>query len=87
MYMYMFLCCVKSFVLFRSNLEFYKFFKLLKNMAKVPDCILVHDLKSNFVKNDKDNSPFLLHFLMHMYMVLCYYYFLVISLRGPTVLR
>ena len=47
----MYLCCVKSLSLFRSNLDFLQNFKVPPKLGQSP-CTIVHGLGPNFGKND-----------------------------------
>ena len=54
----MFLCCVESLSRFRSNLDFLRIFKVTQKSGQGP-CTIVHGIRPNFIKNDKDK---ILHF-------------------------
>ena len=62
----MFLCCVSILRSFQSNLDFYEFLKLLQNLAK--DC--TWSLTRFHQKLLGENSLFLLHFLIHIHVLL-----------------
>ena len=47
------LCCVESLGSFRSNLDFFKNFKVAQKSGQ-SSCTIVHGLGPNFMKNDKE---------------------------------
>ena len=82
-YIYMYLCCVESLSWFRSKLDFLRIFL---SCSKIGSKSLYYSTGSSAKFHQKwkeENSPFLLHFLMHVHvLMLCIKFELILIKIG-----
>ena len=69
-YIYMYLCCVESLSWFRSKLDFLWIFKVAPKSGQSP-CTIIHGLRPNFTKIEKERILHFYNFFWYIYMYLC----------------